>query len=211
MSAVMEPGEHYCVDFERLRGKLPGARTPWVRRRREAALARFVERGFPTTRDEAWKYTDASAIARRVFAPAPAATLVPAPQALELFRIEGLDCHRLVFLDGRLAPELSDVGALPPGVIAGGLARILEEAPDSLEDRLGCCAGDEDNGFAVLNTAFMTDGIYLYLPAGVALDRPVHVLHLSTGAGDGAVIHTRNLVVAEAGSRAVLIETYAGL
>ncbi len=211
MSAVVEPGEHYRVDFERLRGELPGARVPWVRHRREAALARFAEHGFPTTRDEAWKYTDAGAITRRAFAPALVAALVPVPGALEPFRIEGLDCHRLVFLDGHLAPELSDVGTLPPGVVVGSLARTLEETPDSVEDRLGCYAGDEDNGFAALNTAFMSDGIYLHLPPGATLDRPVHVLHLSTGAGDGAVVHPRNLVVAEAGARAVLIETYAGL
>lgn len=212
MEAGAETKDHYRSDFERLRDALPGGRVPWMKRRREAALARFAARGFPTVRDEAWKYTDTGVIARRAFTTAsPPARVGLARGDLAAFTIPDLDCHRLVFVDGRIAPELCDPGVLPAGAAVGGLAAALEGDAAGVEKLLGRLAGDDGNGFAALNTAFMTDGVCLRLADGVALERPVHVLHLSTADTDGTAVHPRNLVALGRGSRAVLIETYAGL
>lgn len=98
-------------EFERSMGGAAGALRPL----RRQALERFARLGFPTTRDEQWRYTSVAPLARTNFGPAAeaAATRVELA-ALETFSFPGLDCSRLVFVDGHWSPELSAVRALPP-------------------------------------------------------------------------------------------------
>ena len=127
------------------------------------------------------------------------------------YLLEGLHGHRLVFVNGHYAPELSATGRLPDGVVAGSLARALAEVPQLIEPHLGRIADTAASGFSALNTAAITEGAYLHLAAERDLQDPVHVLFLSTRQQDSVFCQPRNLIVAEAGSRAVVIESYASL
>ena len=197
--------DRFVADFARHAKALPGAHVPWLARLREDALARFAERGLPTTRDEDWKYTNVSPIAKREFAFA-------APHGLSdvdirAFLLDGEATHRLVFVDGRYAPALSAIGRLPAGVALESLASVLARAPDTLE---ACFAADaHETVFASLNMAFMRDGVHLNLSRGAVLEQPIHALFISTATG--AAVHPRNVVVAEDGAQATLIEHYVGV
>ena len=197
--------DHFVADFARHAKTLPGAHVPWLARLREDAIARFAERGLPTTRDEDWKYTSVSPIAKRAFALAPR----PALPELDIgaFGFDGDATHRLVFVDGHYAPALSDIGRLPAGVTLENLASVLTRAPDALEAWLAATA--HETVFASLNAAFMSDGVHLRLSRGVVLDAPIHALFVSTAVG--AIVHPRNVIVAEDGAQATLIEHYAGV
>src|SRR5579863_4719451 len=85
----------------------------WLANYRAAALARFGELGFPTRRDEAWRFTDLKPLQRAVFAPVEEAA--GATPDLMAWRYPGA-AHRIVLVNGRFAPSLSEIGALPPGV-----------------------------------------------------------------------------------------------
>jgi Fe-S cluster assembly protein SufD len=179
---------------------------PWVTARREAALARFVELGFPTRRQEAWRFTNLTALQRTVFAPASGGT-VPAA-ALDCYRFDGAG-HRLVFVNGTYAPELSAPGDLPRGAWLASTARTLKERPD-----LAAAAVDESDTsggqpFASLNAALFADGFVLALDPGVVLDRPVEIIHVGS-ADVPQSFHFRNLLSLGAGSRAIVIESHAG-
>lgn len=181
----------------------------WVQARRQAGLARFQALGYPTTDDEDWRFTDLTALKRTAFAPAPAEALPgdAGRAAVAAARLPGDGTHLLVLVDGRYRADLSAVGALPPGVVVGGLAAALA-AGDPRVRQLDV-AVDRAGAFAALNTAFLRDGACVLVPDGAALDRPVEVLHLASGAAPNTVAHPRVLVHAGRGAALAVIETYA--
>jgi Fe-S cluster assembly protein SufD len=202
---TIESIDRFVADFARSAPSLPGANVPWLARLRRAALDRVAQRGLPGPRDEDWKYTSVAAIAKRPFAVPKQAASVDVD--IGAFALAGMASHRMVFVDGRYAPALSQIGSLPAGVTLQSLAQTLERAPDALEPFLG-----EDRYqtvFAALNAAFMADGVYLHLPRGTLVAEPIHALFVCTAAD--AAIHPRNVVVAGEGAQATLIEHYVGL
>jgi Fe-S cluster assembly protein SufD len=193
-----------ATDFARVADALPGARVPWVARLRRDALERFASAGLPTTRDEAWKYTSVAGLARRphTIATSERVSIVPDVSA---FAFAGLAAHLAVFIDGRFAPALSHLGALPAGCTIASVADVLERDAGVLERVLATDA--QHTIFAALNAAFTTDGLYVHLAPNAALDEPVHALFLATR--DDVVAHPRNVIVAETGGRALIIEHHA--
>jgi Fe-S cluster assembly protein SufD len=197
--------DYFLADFARVAPTLPGARVPWLARAREAALARFAQSGFPTRRDEEWKYTDVAAIEKRAFTTLPYGARAAAAER----NAPAYGCfpgHRVVFVNGRYSPALSAVGRLPAGVALESLAAAFDRAPDALERPIG--EYSRQTVFGALNTAFMADGIYLHVPRGTAIEEPVHLFFMASE--KDAAIHPRNVIVAEEGSQATVIEHYEG-
>lgn len=198
--------QHYLDDYARIAAILPGAAVPWLRQYRAQALDAFAQRGFPSRRDEEWKYTSVAALEKQAFRALPEECSDALAVTLARHHAPQGEAHVLVFHDGRFAPELSSIGVLPAGATLGSLADALNATPDALQPFL-----EEDverNAFGALNAAFLSDGAYLHLKRGVALDAPVHLLFLATGAG--AAQHLRNVIVAEEGAQATVIEHYVG-
>jgi Fe-S cluster assembly protein SufD len=168
-------------------------------RTRKAAIERFAALGFPTTHNEAWKYTNLAPFLKTRFQPAPA----------DVFRGElpaaSPGAARLVFVNGRFAPELSEKRAL-----AGlKLARLKDAfARRAIVDRIGGTATFEENALVALNTAMFEDGALVEIADGAVLGAPVELLFLATA--DGAVAYPRNLIIAGRDSQAQIVETYRG-
>ena len=205
-TATMAP---YLDRFAAIGPSLPGATSPWLAALRHDAIERFKEIGFPTPRLEAWKYTDLRRMLRTEFALASnSPTALAAPQ-LDTWLLAGTP-HLLVFIDGVFAPAHSAIGALPSGVRLEPLGAVLATDPAALEQHLGRIVGLKTAATASLNTAFMGDGAVLRLDPGAVIEHPVQLLFVSTG-GASTVAYPRNLVVAGEGSRATIVETYAGI
>lgn len=200
----------YVDAIEQLEPTLAGGTVPWLRERRRTALARFAEQGFPSTREEEWKYTSVAAIERQAFKPALRVVGTPSVRELERFLFPGLACQRIVFVNGHHAPELSTAGASPAGVIVGSLAAALEREPERVEPHLGRYAPTDKYGFAALNTALLADGAYVHVPAGADAG-VVHLLFITVPANTAGPLLTqpRNLILSERGSRITVIESYA--
>src|SRR5271155_1644806 len=113
--------QNYAEIFGGFERSASGRELFWLRKLRQDGFARFSEAGFPTVRDEDWRFTNTSAISQTPFHLARNGHSFPLPAALEPFRVAGATCQ-IVFVDGHFAPELSSVGALPPGVTVGSLA-----------------------------------------------------------------------------------------
>jgi len=179
----------------------------WLAERRAAALANFGEKGFPTRRQEAWRFTDLRFLQRAVFPPGSGggSVLPPAPV---VYQREGTGC-RLVLVNGRFSPELSELGPLPSGVWLASTARTLAEKPDLVAAAIGESDTVGSQPFASLNAAFFADGFVLAVPAGAVLGRPIEIAHIGQ-AGAPQSLHLRNLVSLGAGSSAKLVESYAG-
>jgi Fe-S cluster assembly protein SufD len=214
MIATREQNEAFLSLFQRQESRLSTASPSWVGPIRKAAIHRFAELGFPTTKDEEWKYTNVSPIASTAFQPAQVAGRAPgdlSPQGLPFGGVaRDLDCVQLVFIDGIYSPGLSSIGTLQAGVKVGSLACALAGNQPSLEGHLGRYAGFEDEAFVALNTAFMQDGAFIEISKDVVVNRPIHLLYISTADGQPTVTHPRNLILVGRGSQVNIIEAYVG-
>jgi Fe-S cluster assembly protein SufD len=187
------------------------AKPGWLLPLREAGLARFAELGFPTLQQEDWRFTNLASLAKLPFKP----IMAPAPdgvakEALAKVPFTSLGGHRLVFIDGHFAPQLSNLLPTPKGTLLGSLAEALAVEAPGLEQHLGQSAKATDSPFAALNSAFFQDGAFIHVPTGTALE-PVHIVHVATRAEPGASSHPRHLVVVEKEGRLTLLETYISL
>jgi Fe-S cluster assembly protein SufD len=203
MGAVSEEKDTYRVGFERFALSKAAASEPsWLRERRTAAFARFVESGLPTQRDEAWRHTPIAPLVRARPEPADPG-MKPAAAALDrLARAEG---PRLSFVNGALSRELSDLGPCA-GVELLGLKDALAKHPALVEARLGRVA-QGGSAFAQLNAALAQDAAVVLIAPEAAPDRAIRIEHV--GAGDApAVAYGRTLVVAGPRSRSRIVESY---
>jgi Fe-S cluster assembly protein SufD len=183
----------------------------WLRSRRRRGLARFAEQGFPNRRSEAWRYIDLRALEEKPMLPAGAVRAVAGAAIRDqLAEVVGTEAaFRLVLLDGRYAPELSAVEGCPPGIWLGGMAKTIAERPDLVRSAIEAPLFDTERPFDALNSALFSDGFVLDIAPGVALDRPIEIIHLAS-AGTGRSLHTRSLVRAGVGSRASIFESFVG-
>jgi FeS assembly protein SufD len=193
---------------------LPGAGNPFVTELRDKAIKTFGSLGLPHRRIEAWKYTDLRSRLEEV--PPLIAALNAAAGDSELKKALGtpiaeFPAYRLVLVEGELRVDLSDLSGLrEAGVEVGSLSHLLEMPPAWLKDTLGQVNPREDDAILALNTALMTGGVALRLTEGLALDKPIHIVHLD-GTGAPALVVTRNVLVAEDGASAMVLESFGTL
>jgi Fe-S cluster assembly protein SufD len=203
------PQAVYGNDYRAVQDALPGAGVHWLQGLRDNAVERLLERGFPTTRDEEWKYTDLRSLTRRHYSP-PGHRRQIAAASLQPWVWKDEPAYRLVFIDSHCAPELCTTDPNQTGVSITSLARVLEERPESLAGILGRNVDTGQPGFNAFNTAFMRDGACIELGQGVVLDRPIHLLFVATGR-DAGLSALRNIIVGGANSRATVVESYVAL
>ena len=204
-----EQVQSWLENFTEFERAAPGAKIAWLKRLREDAFARFCETGFPTTRDEDWRFTNVSPIARTVFRPAGAAKLTR--ELLAAYGIEGKTAATLVFVNGRFDAELSHLDNLPKGLTVSSLREQIASHPEELEKHLGRYADTQRDAFVALNTAFLADGAYIHVARGVVVEAPISLLYLATEEAGPTVTHPRNLIVAEDASQVAVVEDYVSV
>jgi Fe-S cluster assembly protein SufD len=193
--------------FAAVKRALPGAGT--VGALREDAFRRFETEGLPHRRVEEWKYTDLRALMRdaKPLAAVPdAAAKARAKDALAM--LDAIEARRVVFVDGALTPELSDLAGLEAGLTIRSMAQALAAGDRDLLAHLGRIVPTDDVAVA-LNTAFMGDGAVIHVAQGVALAQPIHLVFVNAG-GEPASVFARSLVIIEEGARAMLVESHVG-
>lgn len=184
----------------------------WLKSLRENALDQFAQQGFPTTDEEEWKYTNLAPIAKTDFTPSAEAFESEHLSAdeLEPFIYDEAKQSRLVFVNGVFNSELSSLEALPAGVVAADLSAAFDgERSESARKFLARAADYKDSSLVALNTAFISMGAFIFIPRGVRVGSPIHLLFLSIQQETPAVSFPRVLVIAERGSEATIIESYA--
>ncbi len=211
--SVSSAVERYVAEFELFSNNGASSAPGWLQERRAQAMARFAEVGFPSARQEAWRFTDVKAIARESFSLAPAPEAHGITQdAIAPYLIGGADRLTAVFVNGHYEPELSSVAGLPEGVTLGSLRDTVAGNPELVERHLGKYAAYERNPFTALSTAFVHDGAFVHVAKGVAVEKPLQLLFLAAPDGDaGYLWHPRNVVVVEEGAQASIVESYVGL
>ncbi|MFQ5738420.1 MAG: Fe-S cluster assembly protein SufD [Acidobacteriota bacterium] len=209
MIETLKENNVYVSEFVSSRASRRG-QPAWLQELRQAAVHRFAELGFPTVRDEAWRFTNVAPIARLRFKLASEGLNGWSASALERLDFVSLDCPRMVFVNGFFSPELSSLEEIPAGVTVVPLTSAIETQPDSIRPHLGHYAHYRNHAFAALNTAFTRDGAYVQVSPGRVVEQPIHLLFLSTGDREAWRMHPRTLIVVGANSQLSVVESYIG-
>jgi Fe-S cluster assembly protein SufD len=197
----------YLKNFERFEHQTN--QPAWLFPLRKAGIACFAEQGFPTLKDEDWRFTNVAPIAKLPFNPMLNGSHdKAASEILACAAFSKLPGNRLVFVNGHFAAELSSIGALPGGVKVSNLATALARDTALVEKHLGRYATGEGNAFAALNQAFFSDGAFIYVPGGVHIEEPIQLVFISLAKHAGDTIHPRNLIIADANSSVTVLESY---
>ncbi len=178
---------------------------------RTQAMTRFAELGFPTLRHEDWRYTNVARIAKTEFRSAVDCGVDLDERAIVAETFPETQFHRLVFVNGVFAGDMSTPQGLPKGVQIASLAETLQENPSWVEKHLARYAAYQDHAFTALNTALMEDGAFVYVPKGIIVEQPIHLLYVTMPGVEPIVVHPRNLIIADEASQLTIIESYVGL
>ena len=193
-----------------LEPQLDGRDPAWLAEARLAALKWVGEHGFPTGKDEDWKYTGLDPI---LAVPFEAATAGPgrwvSADLIEEVAVD-LGGARLVFVNGHFVAEFSRLTGLPAGAEVTNLAAVLAAGPERLEPFFTHAPG-EHHAFAAFNDALTEDGAFIHLAAGTLVDEPIHLVFLSDTGGSPLMSSPRSVIMAGTDSCATIVETYAGI
>lgn len=180
----------------------------WLTRLRQSAMDHFSVVGFPSIKDEEWKYTNVAPLAKIGFE-VPPATI--SPFDLSEFTYPETAHSQLVFVNGVLRGDLSDLTALPAGLVAIDLSKAIadERYGEIVWQHLAQNADYVANGFTALNTALLSSGAFIYIPKNLAVETPLHLLFISDNTSPNIASFPRVLVVAEESSSITVVESYA--
>ena len=176
----------------------------WVTEMREQAQARFDRIGFPSTRDEAWRFTNTEPITSIEWQEPASGVL--SPEDLARCQIPELDAALAVFVDGHFREDLSDLSGLGDAVVCVPIEDALDRP--GVSDSLCSLSASHDDGFTALNDARFKAGLCIQVPEGVEAKRPIHLLSIATHTSIPVATHPRLLIVAGKNARVQVIEHY---
>ncbi len=205
-----ESTSRYMAEYPTLAPELPGQNLPWLQQLRKAGLSKFSATGFPSAREEEWRYTNVSAIEKKLFAPVlDFISAQPNLQAIDPVWLKAQqleDAWSVALVNGHFSAELSVLDGLPDGVKAMSMAAALMALPEWLQPYLGQAVQPDEHGFVAFNSAWFTDGVFIHVPIKQVLAKPIQILNIATQAD--VLATTRNLVVVDCSTEMTLIETF---
>lgn len=191
-----------------LQRSLPGGGLDWLTARRAAGAKRFETLGLPTPKLEGWKYTRLRSLDNTRYVPVSAGD---GERAVDKVPSLANATARLVFVNGRLRPDLSTQNGLPRGVRFATLEQVLADDPEWVKAQLGEVAGiDGAQAMVALNDWMMDAGFVLHVDKGVVLSAPLEVVYIGGLTDKPAAYFPRNLIRIEQGAQATLVKHHVG-
>ena len=174
------------------------------------SLKTFEEKGFPSRRDEAWKYTSLNAMLRQNYALFPKAeTTIQLKKVKKYFLFE-IDTYKVVFIDGVYSPFLSDTthDGLDVCLMSAALSKAKYR---NLIDTYFNKITDKDDSLTALNTSYTQEGAYVHIPKSVVAEKPIEIIHFSTGKEKALWLQPRNLIVVDQNAQVQILERHQSL
>ena len=181
-----------------------------VHQTRLESLKIFEEKGFPSRRDEAWKYTSLNAMLRQNYALFPKAeTTIQLKKVKKYFLFE-IDTYKVVFIDGVYSPFLSDTthDGLDVCLMSAALSKSKYR---NLIDTYFNKITDKEDSLTALNTSYTQEGAYIHIPKSVVAEKPVEIIHFSTGKEKALWLQPRNLIVVDQNAQVQILERHQSL
>ncbi len=177
---------------------------------RSQALQNFESNGFPTLRNEHWKYTDLRRIVNKSFS-IDQETANVSKQNIDAVAFKDLDCYQLVFVNGNYNAMLSSINNLPEGIIISDLKTAIDEHSELIESNMNLSNDERTVAFSTLNSSFLNQGCFIHIADNIVLDKPINLLYASSTQDELVSSQPRNIIVYGNNAEATIIESYFGL
>ena len=176
---------------------------------RTEAIKRFEAQGFPAKKEEAWKYTSLGKVLKQDFSVFPKTEFAVEYKDVQPYFIHDIDSYKIVFVDGKYASHLSET--IHDGIDICLMSAALSKPKYSLviENYFNKIA--EKNGLTSLNTAFTNEGAYIHITKNKLVEKPIQIIHFSTGSEAALLLQPRNLIVVDENAHVQIIERHQSL
>jgi len=177
---------------------------------RSSSLKQFEALGFPTKKDEAWKYTSLAKLLKNDYSIFPKNETTIELKDVKKYFLYDIDTYKVVFIDGVYSPFLSDTTHDGIDVCLLSAALTKDKYKVTIETYFNTIA-KKDDSLTALNTAFTKEGAYIYIPKSVVAEKPIQILHFSTSEQGPMLLQPRNLIVAEENAQVQIFERHQSL
>lgn len=177
---------------------------------RTNAIKIFEEKGFPTKRDEAWKYTSLNAVLKHDFSVFPKQENALTQADVKKYFIHEIDTYKVVFIDGVFSSFLSSTTHDGLDVCLMSSALTKPKYKEVIDEYFNKIANTEDS-LTALNTAFAIEGAYINIPKNKIADKPIEIMYLTTGTEAALMVQPRNLIIVGKNAQVQIIERHQSL
>ena len=176
---------------------------------RSEAIKQFESIGFPTKKLENWKYTSLKNLLNNDYSVLPELNNVLEFKDIRKYLIDDIDSYKIIFVDGKYCSHLSDT--THEGMDICILSAALSQSKYELivENYFNKIA--HNDGVTSLNTAFSNEGAFIHIPKNKFVEKPVQIIHFSTGNESSLMFQPRNMIVIEENSQVQIIERHQSL
>lgn len=176
---------------------------------RSEAMRHFESKGFPTKKDEAWKYTSLISILKEDYSVFPKQENALEYREVKKYFIHDIDSYNIVFIDGKYSSHLSQTthDKIDVCLMSSALSKP-KYRPIIIKYFNKACPKDS---LTSLNTAFSNEGAYIHIPKNTVAEKPIQIIHLSTGKESALMLQPRNLIVVDENSQVQIIERHQSL
>ncbi|WP_242092137.1 Fe-S cluster assembly protein SufD [Aestuariivivens sediminicola] len=176
---------------------------------RNDAIKSFEDKGFPTKKEEAWKYTSLNKILKEDYCVFPRQENALEYRDVKKYFIHEIDSFKIVFIDGKYSSHLSQTTHEGMDVCLMSAAFSKPKYRLVIENYFNKAASKDS--LPSLNTAFSSEGAYIYIPKNKLVEKPIQIIHLSTGNESALMLQPRNLIVVGENSYVQIIERHQSL
>ena len=177
---------------------------------RTDAIKIFEEKGFPSKKEEAWKYTSLKSILKEDFSVFPKSGDAIEYKDVKKYFIHDIDTYKIIFIDGKYSSHLSQT-THDDGIDVCLMSSALSKPKYQLIIENYFNKAAEKDSLSSLNTAFSNEGAYIHIPKNKVVEKPIQIIHFSTGNESATMLQPRNLVVVDENSHVQIIERHQSL
>ncbi len=184
--------------------------TDTVHETRARALRVFEDKGFPTKKDELWKYTSLEALIREDYSLFPKSEVNIELKDVKKYFLYDTDTYKVIFIDGVYSPFLSNTthDGLDVCLMSAALSKPKYR---SLINTYFNKIAPSDESLSALNTSYAKEGAFVYIPKKTVAEKPIEIIHFSSGDQDSLWLQPRNLIVIDKNSQVQIIERHQSL
>lgn len=181
-----------------------------IQKLRNQALKTFEAKGFPSKKLEAWKYTSLNSLIQDDYLLFPKSEKAVALNEIKHVFLYEVDTYKVVFIDGIHSPFLSDTTHDGLDVCLLSAALSKPKYSELIKQYFGSVA-DKEESMTALNTSYAREGAYIFIPPSVVAEKPIEIIHLSTGDQGPVWLQPRNLIVVDTNAQVQIVERHQSL
>ena len=209
MNNPVDIKDWYLSNFGEFEKRLNGGKENSIHQKRKTALSNFSRLEFPTIKDEEWKYTSIAPLLKYNFVPKFVRKVIP-KDFIKSLLFDEMEHSLIVFINGRISTEHTDLLNLPEGVVVGSVEEQTKKQNENFLKHFGKYADCNNHIFTALSTAYTDDGAFIFVPAGKIVEEPIHIIFITDSEDEKILTQPRNLFIAEKNSQVTIIEHYVG-